>query len=183
MTPRRVPGLRRRRARARGRDARRERLETVIGLLHLEPVLDQAIETLSKGFKRRVGLAQAILHDPRGADPRRADRRPRSQPEARGARADPLDGGGQADRHLDAHPRGGRRGVHARDHHRRRAHAGRRHAGRARGPRRRRPRPSVPGHHEGRGRRRHECSDVGRSAASSGATSRRRSRTSSSSSS
>jgi ABC-2 type transport system ATP-binding protein len=27
-------------------------------------VLDQSIETLSKGFRRRVGLAQAILHDP-----------------------------------------------------------------------------------------------------------------------
>jgi ABC-2 type transport system ATP-binding protein len=31
----------------------------------LEPVIERAIETLSKGFKRRVGLAQAILHDPR----------------------------------------------------------------------------------------------------------------------
>ncbi|MBI1211467.1 MAG: ATP-binding cassette domain-containing protein [Alphaproteobacteria bacterium] len=30
----------------------------------LTSVLDQRIETLSKGFKRRVGLAQAILHDP-----------------------------------------------------------------------------------------------------------------------
>ena len=30
----------------------------------LGPVLGQTIETLSKGFKRRVGLAQAILHDP-----------------------------------------------------------------------------------------------------------------------
>jgi ABC-2 type transport system ATP-binding protein len=30
----------------------------------LEAVLDQTIETLSKGFKRRVGLAQAIVHDP-----------------------------------------------------------------------------------------------------------------------
>ena len=30
----------------------------------LESVLDQRIDTLSKGFKRRVGLAQAILHDP-----------------------------------------------------------------------------------------------------------------------
>ena len=30
----------------------------------LTPVLDRPIETLSKGFKRRVGLAQAILHDP-----------------------------------------------------------------------------------------------------------------------
>jgi ABC-2 type transport system ATP-binding protein len=32
--------------------------------LNLGPVLHQAIETLSKGFKRRVGLAQAIMHDP-----------------------------------------------------------------------------------------------------------------------
>ena len=28
------------------------------------PVVHQTIDTLSKGFKRRVGLAQAILHDP-----------------------------------------------------------------------------------------------------------------------
>jgi ABC-2 type transport system ATP-binding protein len=32
--------------------------------LNLGEVARQAIETLSKGFKRRVGLAQAILHDP-----------------------------------------------------------------------------------------------------------------------
>ncbi|MFQ5983153.1 MAG: ABC transporter ATP-binding protein [Woeseiaceae bacterium] len=43
---------------------RNERLDDVIGTLHLEPVLNQTIETLSKGFQRRVGLAQAILHDP-----------------------------------------------------------------------------------------------------------------------
>ncbi len=43
---------------------RSERLDDVIGKLHLEPVLNQTIDTLSKGFKRRVGLAQAILHDP-----------------------------------------------------------------------------------------------------------------------
>lgn len=30
----------------------------------LDPVLEQPVSTLSKGFKRRVGLAQAILHDP-----------------------------------------------------------------------------------------------------------------------
>jgi ABC-2 type transport system ATP-binding protein len=44
---------------------RRKRLDDVIGRLQLEGVLAQSIETLSKGFKRRVGLAQAILHDPK----------------------------------------------------------------------------------------------------------------------
>lgn len=43
---------------------KRARLDDVIARLHLESVLDQSIETLSKGFKRRVGLAQAIVHDP-----------------------------------------------------------------------------------------------------------------------
>lgn len=45
-------------------EKRKQRLDEVIGRLHLEPVLSQSIDTLSKGFKRRVGLAQAILHDP-----------------------------------------------------------------------------------------------------------------------
>jgi len=43
---------------------RSARLDEVIAKTHIENVLDQSIETLSKGFKRRVGLAQAILHDP-----------------------------------------------------------------------------------------------------------------------
>ena len=43
---------------------RTARLDEVYGLLHLEPVLEQTIDTLSKGYRRRVGLAQAILHDP-----------------------------------------------------------------------------------------------------------------------
>ncbi len=43
---------------------RKQRLDEVIGLLHLDSVLEQTIDTLSKGYKRRVGLAQAILHDP-----------------------------------------------------------------------------------------------------------------------
>ncbi|MDY6920471.1 MAG: ABC transporter ATP-binding protein [Pseudomonadota bacterium] len=42
-----------------------QRLAQVAAQLQLEAVLSQSIETLSKGFKRRVGLAQAILHDPR----------------------------------------------------------------------------------------------------------------------
>jgi ABC-2 type transport system ATP-binding protein len=43
---------------------RQQRLDDVIGRLQLESVLHQTIDTLSKGFKRRVGLAQAILHNP-----------------------------------------------------------------------------------------------------------------------
>ncbi len=45
-------------------DRRRARLDDVIARLQLGSVLEQMIETLSKGFKRRVGLAQALLHDP-----------------------------------------------------------------------------------------------------------------------
>lgn len=37
----------------------------VVDQLHLGKVLRQNIDTLSKGFKRRVGLAQAIVHDPK----------------------------------------------------------------------------------------------------------------------
>ena len=46
-------------------DARRRQLDDAVGRLSLQGVLQQSIETLSKGFKRRVGLAQAILHDPK----------------------------------------------------------------------------------------------------------------------
>ena len=43
---------------------RKKRLDEVIETINIGTVIDQSIETLSKGFKRRVGLAQAILHDP-----------------------------------------------------------------------------------------------------------------------
>ena len=39
-------------------------IEQVVEKTSIKSVLDQSIETLSKGFKRRVGLAQAMLHDP-----------------------------------------------------------------------------------------------------------------------
>ncbi|MDX1693727.1 MAG: ATP-binding cassette domain-containing protein [Ketobacteraceae bacterium] len=45
-------------------DALNSRMAQVADTLSLKEVMHQSIETLSKGFKRRVGLAQAILHDP-----------------------------------------------------------------------------------------------------------------------
>jgi ABC-2 type transport system ATP-binding protein len=45
-------------------EQRTRRRGVVIDRLALGPVLEQVIETLSKGFRRRVGLAQALIHDP-----------------------------------------------------------------------------------------------------------------------
>src|SRR5580704_10168098 len=47
----------------RGAEAR-ERTDHIVELVHLGEVYDQRIETLSKGFRRRVGVAQALIHDP-----------------------------------------------------------------------------------------------------------------------
>jgi ABC-2 type transport system ATP-binding protein len=41
-----------------------DRVDHALGLTALRGVRVQTVETLSKGFKRRVGLAQALLHDP-----------------------------------------------------------------------------------------------------------------------
>jgi ABC-2 type transport system ATP-binding protein len=40
------------------------KINEVINKVNLQSVLKQKIDTLSKGFKRRVGLAQALIHDP-----------------------------------------------------------------------------------------------------------------------
>ena len=81
-------------------------------------MLDQPIETLSKGFKRRVGLAQAILHDPPvlimdeptdGLDPN----------QKHSVRdADPRHGGRESDHRLDSSAGRSRSHLHARRHHR-----------------------------------------------------------------
>ncbi len=47
----------------RGAEKRRS-VDRAIEMTQLAEVLVQPIDTLSKGFKRRVGLAQALLHDP-----------------------------------------------------------------------------------------------------------------------
>lgn len=49
---------------ARIRGVGRAEVDRAMALTQLEGVRLQPIETLSKGFKRRVGLAQSLLHDP-----------------------------------------------------------------------------------------------------------------------
>lgn len=53
-------------AEARGMDKKRkqERIEAVVDLCDLSTVVNKAISKLSKGFKQRVGMAQALLHEP-----------------------------------------------------------------------------------------------------------------------
>lgn len=43
---------------------RRRRIDEAVGKLAISDVMYRPIETLSKGYKRRVALAQAIMHDP-----------------------------------------------------------------------------------------------------------------------
>ncbi|MFZ0488991.1 MAG: gliding motility-associated ABC transporter ATP-binding subunit GldA [Salegentibacter sp.] len=42
----------------------KDRIEKVIGLTGLTPEANKKIEQLSKGYRQRVGLASALLHDP-----------------------------------------------------------------------------------------------------------------------
>jgi ABC-2 type transport system ATP-binding protein len=41
-----------------------DRLAELVERVHLAEVWNQRIDSLSKGFKRRVGIAQALVHDP-----------------------------------------------------------------------------------------------------------------------
>ena len=46
-----------------GKD-RKKRIDEVVSLCFLEPVIHQSIDTLSKGYTHRTCFAQSILHDP-----------------------------------------------------------------------------------------------------------------------
>lgn len=63
MTP---LGLLRFFGRARGLPRQRleQRIEAVVALCGLEPVLEKSIHKLSKGYRQRVGMAQVLLHEP-----------------------------------------------------------------------------------------------------------------------
>ena len=43
---------------------RKRALDRIVPMCSIESVYHQTIETLSKGYRRRVGLAQALIHDP-----------------------------------------------------------------------------------------------------------------------
>ncbi len=43
---------------------RKQALDRIVSMCSIESVYHQTIETLSKGYRRRVGLAQALIHDP-----------------------------------------------------------------------------------------------------------------------
>jgi gliding motility-associated transport system ATP-binding protein len=42
----------------------RNRIEAVVDLCHLEEYVDTILGKLSKGFRQRVGIAQAVIHEP-----------------------------------------------------------------------------------------------------------------------
>ena len=116
---------------------RAECIDQVAEKVNIRSVLEQPIETLSKGFKRRVGLGQAILHDPDilvldeptdGLDPNQKH-------EVR----DLIRGMAENKAIISLHPhsRGGRRGLHPRYHHCRGPHRQRWFALGAGGPARR----------------------------------------------
>ena len=157
MTRARLPQFLRRAARPAGRCAQAGGRTARSSCASSRTCCTRRIDTLSKGYKHRTCLAQSLIHDPGGPDPGRADRRPRSQPEARSAQPDQAHGREEGDHLLHPHPRGSRGGLLARDHHRPRPHRRQRHAGGTEGAlagraaRGRVPRDHAAGHREGGG--------------------------------
>ena len=105
----------------------KQRVDKALEMCWLTNVRHQMIETLSKGYQRRVGLAQTLLHDPQvlvldeptdGLDP---NQKYEVRSLIKGMAAEKIY------HHLHAHSGRGGICLHARHHHRQRAHFGRQH--------------------------------------------------------
>ena len=94
----------------------------------LADVAGKLVGELSKGYRQRVGLAQAMLHDPGHPDPRRADERPRPEPDRRDPLAHQGDRPGEDGHPVDPHPPRGAGDLQPHRHHQRRQAGRRRHA-------------------------------------------------------
>ena len=100
--------------------------KTALGDVH-----DDVIGTLSHGYRQRVGVAQALVHKPAAAHPRRADRRARPGPDPRDAQPHPRAQGRAHGALVEPHPDRGLADLRSPAHHRR-GQAGRPgHRGRA----------------------------------------------------
>ena len=96
---------------------------------HVDDMANRHCGKLSKGYKQRVGLAQALIHDPEVLDPRRADGRPRPEADHRDARSDSQPRRQPHDHPEHAHPAGSRADLPARRHHQQGPRRRGRHAG------------------------------------------------------
>ena len=114
-----------------GRPERRApaRIKAVMERTRIADMADRLCAKLSKGYRQRVGLAQALIPQPRRADPRRADRRPRPQADHRNARAHQGAGRRSHDHPQHAHPAGSLADLPARRHHQQGQGRRGRHAG------------------------------------------------------
>ena len=129
----------------------RERAADLVRRVGLDDAAERRVGTYSGGMRRRLDLAMALIHEPAGPVPRRADHRPGPDvaADAVGRGAAPARRG--HDRLPDhAVPRGGRPARRPRRHHRRRSH---RRRGQPRGAQGR-DRPAPPRRDAGRGARR-----------------------------
>ena len=97
-----------------GRGERRRRVGEVLERCQIPDVRERLIGRLSKGYRQRVGLAQALIARSGRADPRRADDRPRSQADRRHPAAHQVAGRRPHGHPLDAHPARGVDGVRGR---------------------------------------------------------------------
>ena len=92
----------------------KSRIDWVTEKHAIEEVLEKPIGKLSKGYRQRVGLAQALIHDPEVLIMDEPDRRARSEPDPRLPGKHSRIGFDKNDPHLDAHPPGGRCGGRSR---------------------------------------------------------------------